>query len=187
LSEALKTTNEERQVLDQAQLRRALIRIAHEILESNPGNTGVNLVGIHTRGVPLAERIAGFIEEIGGRAPSIGQLDIGLYRDDLSRRGRPLMHQTIIPVPLEHQTVILVDDVLFTGRTVRAAMDALNDFGRPRQIRLAVLIDRGHRELPITANYVGKNIPSSLEEQVNVRLEESDGIDQVVLADKGNR
>ena len=162
-------------------MRRALIRIAHEILEGNVGETDVVIVGIHSGGLPLARRLAGFIEEFEGWSPPIGQLDIGLYRDDLSRRGRLVMRPTSIPVPIEGKPVVLVDDVLYKGRTVRAAMDALNDFGRPSRVQLAVLIDRGHRELPIRADYVGKNIPTSHEEHVRVRLEENGVEDEVVL------
>ena len=170
-----------RQVLTAEQMRRALIRIAHEILEGNVGETDVVIVGIHSGGLPLARRLAGFIEEFEGWSPPIGQLDIGLYRDDLSRRGRLVMRPTSIPVPIEGKPVVLVDDVLYKGRTVRAAMDALNDFGRPSRVKLAVLIDRGHRELPIRADYVGKNIPTSHEEHVRVHLEENGVEDEVVL------
>ena len=179
------TTNaaDERRLLDSEQIRRALVRVAHEILERNMGQEAtLVLVGLHTRGVYIARRLAAFIEEFGDVRPPIGQLDIGLYRDDLGRGGRPRMRPTNIPVAIEGQTVILVDDVLYTGRTIRAAMDALNDFGRPRRIQLAVLIDRGHREIPIRADYVGKNVPTSMDEQVEVRLSELDeGADEVVI------
>ena len=170
-----------RQVLDREQMRRALIRIAHEILEGNMREPDIVIVGIHSGGVHLAERTANLIEEFEGKRPPVGQLDIGLYRDDLRRRGRPVMRPTSIPVPIEGRPVVLIDDVLYTGRTVRAAMDALNDFGRPSRVQLAVLIDRGHRELPIRADYVGRNIPTSLDEEVRVHLSETGGDDEVVL------
>ena len=162
-------------------MRRALIRIAHEILEGNMREPEIVIVGIHSGGVHLAQRTAELIEEFEGTRPPVGQLDIGLYRDDLSRRGRPVMRPTNIPVPIEGRPVVLIDDVLYTGRTVRAAMDALNDFGRPSRVQLAVLIDRGHRELPIRADYVGRNIPTSLDEEVRVHLSETGGDDEVVL------
>ena len=168
-------------MLDREQMRRALIRIAHEILEGNMREPDIVIVGIHSGGVHLAQRTADFIEEFEGKRPPVGQLDIGLYRDDLSRRGRPVMRPTSIPVPIEGRPVVLIDDVLYTGRTVRAAMDALNDFGRPSRVQLAVLIDRGHRELPIRADYVGRNIPTSLDEEVRVHLSETGGDDEVVL------
>lgn len=172
---------EPRQVLDAEQMRRALIRVAHEILEGNVREQEIVIVGIHSRGVPLAHRLADFIAEFEGTRPPVGQLDIGLYRDDLHRGGRPVMRPTNIPTPIEGRPVVLVDDVLFTGRTVRAALDALNDFGRPSRVQLAVLIDRGHRELPIRADYVGRNIPTARAEDVRVRLSESDGDDDVLL------
>ena len=168
-------------MLDREQMRRALIRIAHEILEGNMREPDIVIVGIHSGGVHLAQRTADFIEEFEGTRPPIGQLDIGLYRDDLRRRGRPVMRPTSIPVPIEGRPVVLIDDVLYTGRTVRAALDALNDFGRPSRVQLAVLIDRGHRELPIRADYVGRNIPTSLDEEVRVHLSETGGDDEVVL------
>ena len=170
-----------RQVLDSEQMRRALIRIAHEILEGNMREPDIVIVGIHSGGVLLSHRTADFIEKFEGTRPPVGQLDIGLYRDDLRRRGRPVMRPTSIPVPIEGRPVVLIDDVLYTGRTVRAAMDALNDFGRPSRVQLAVLIDRGHRELPIRADYVGRNIPTSLDEEVRVHLSETGGDDEVVL------
>lgn len=172
---------EPRQVLDAEQMRRALIRVAHEILEGNVREQEIVIVGIHSRGVPLAHRLADFIAEFEGARPPVGQLDIGLYRDDLHRGGRPVMRPTNIPTPIEGRPVVLVDDVLFTGRTVRAALDALNEFGRPSRVQLAVLIDRGHRELPIRADYVGRNIPTARAEDVRVRLSESDGDDDVLL------
>ena len=176
---------EERRVLGPDQIKRALTRIAHEVLERNGGAEDVILVGLHTRGVPLAKRLARWISDFGDKSPPVGALDIGLYRDDLSGGARPLMRPTDIPVAVEGRLVVLVDDVLYTGRTIRAAMDALTDFGRPRQIQLAVLIDRGHRELPIRPDYVGKNVPSSLAEEVRVRVAEIDGADEVVLTRKG--
>ena len=171
----------ERVILSEEDIRRALVRIAHEVLERNRGARDVVLVGIHTRGVPLARRLARWIKEFEGQEVPVGELDIGLYRDDLAGGRRPLMRPTHIPVDIEGRRVVLVDDVLFTGRSIRAAMDALTDFGRPRAIQLAVLVDRGHRELPIRPDYVGKNIPTSLDEEVQVRLVETDGVDQVAL------
>ena len=144
------------------------------------------LVGMHTRGVPLAKRLSNLINQFEGNSIPVGSLDIGLYRDDLSGGGRPLMRPTDIPVDIEGSRVVLVDDVLYTGRSIRAAMDALNDFGRPREIQLAVLVDRGHRELPIRADYVGKNVPTSLDEEVRVRMTEIDDQDEVVLMRKGD-
>ncbi len=175
---------EEKQILDSDQVRRALTRIAHEILERNGGAADTILVGIHRRGVPLARRLAQWLKEFEDVSPPVGALDIGLYRDDLSGGARPLMRPTDVPV-IEGRLVVLVDDVLYTGRSIRAAMDALTDFGRPTQIQLAVLIDRGHRELPIRADYVGKNVPTSLDEEVQVRMTEIDGVDEVVLLKRG--
>ena len=176
---------EERTILSAVEIRRALIRIAHEILERNGGVQGVVLVGMHTRGVPLARRLAQWINDSEGEDVTVGTLDIGLYRDDVSGGSRPLMRPTDIPVNIQGQRVVLVDDVLYTGRTIRAAMDALTDLGRPSEIQLAVLVDRGHRELPIRADYVGKNVPTSLEEEVEVRLAETDDVDEVLLLRKG--
>ena len=163
------------------QIRRAIARISHEILERNSGIEHVVLVGMHSRGVPIARRLGEVISQIEQSPIAIGILDIGLYRDDLSENFTQKMRPTDIPVDINHQTVILVDDVLYTGRSIRAAMDALNDLGRPSQIQLAVLVDRGHRELPIRADYVGKNVPTSRDEDVRVRLVESDGVDEVVI------
>ena len=177
----IETATEERGLLDSNEISRALARISHEILERNGGVDGVVLVGIHTRGVPIAKRIAGFVMEFEGTALPVGSLDIGLYRDDVGRGGRRRMLPTDIPFEIEGRHVVLVDDVLYKGRTVRAAMDALNDFGRPLMIQLAVLIDRGHRELPIRPDYVGKNVPTSHDEQIRVRTNETDGFDEVVL------
>ena len=170
-----------RRILTDDEMRRALIRVAHEVMERNGGAEDVVLVGMHTRGVPIARRIAEFVKQFEAVEVPIGLLDIGLYRDDVAAGARPIMRQTLIP-DIQGRTVVLVDDVLFTGRTVRAAMDALTDLGRPSQIQLAVLVDRGHRELPIRADYVGKNVPTSLDEQVYVMLTEIDGTDEVMLA-----
>ena len=178
-------SSEERTILSAVEIRRALTRIAHEILERNGGVQGVVLVGMHTRGVPLAQRLAQWIHESEGEDVAVGALDIGLYRDDVSGGFRPLMRPTDIPVNIQGQRVVLVDDVLYTGRTIRAAMDALTDLGRPSEIQLAVLVDRGHRELPVRADYVGKNVPTSLDEEVEVRLAETDEVDEVVLLRKG--
>jgi len=166
-------------------LERILRRMAHEILEANDGTGNLALVGIHTRGIPLARRLAAQIASIEGGDPvPIGVLDITLYRDDLTTVGsQPVLKATDIQFELEGQTVVLVDDVLFTGRTIRAALDALMDLGRPRRIQLAVVVDRGHRELPIRADYVGKNVPTSPDQDVEVRLEEVDGEDSVMLVD----
>jgi pyrimidine operon attenuation protein / uracil phosphoribosyltransferase len=164
-------------------LRRALTRIAHEILERNGGASDIVLVGIATRGVPIARRLGTLLSTLEDRIVPVGQLDITFYRDDLALRlGQPRVQRTAIPVDISNRTVILVDDVLFTGRTIRAAMDAIIDFGRPRAVQLAVLVDRGHRELPIRADYVGKNVPSSRDEKVRVKLEETDGLDEVIIA-----
>jgi pyrimidine operon attenuation protein/uracil phosphoribosyltransferase len=168
--------------MDAQGIQRALTRIAHEIIEKNKGVQAVALVGIRTRGVPLAIRLAEIIEKIEGRRPPVGVLDITLYRDDLSTLShQPIVHETKLPFVLDDVKIILVDDVLFTGRTVRAALDALIDIGRPTSIQLAVLIDRGHRELPIRADYVGKNVPTSKREVVSVQLASVDSIEQVVL------
>ena len=169
-------------VLDAASIDRSLTRIAHEILERNKTLQGIGLVGVQTRGVPLARRLAVRLGSIEGKAPPVGVLDINLYRDDLSRiADHPILRRTEIPFDLNDAVVILVDDVLFTGRTVRAALDALMDLGRPRQIQLAVLVDRGHRELPVRADFVGKNLPTAETERVDVGLTETDGEDQVAI------
>ena len=172
---------EKTQVLDEAALDRALNRIAHEILEKNGGASDLAFVGLRTRGVTLAQRLAAKIAQIDGATLPVGTLDITLYRDDLGLRGAPVIRGTDIPFSIKNKTVILVDDVLFTGRTVRAALDAIIDLGRPRAIQLAILIDRGHRELPIRPDYVGKNLPTSRRESVAVRLREHDGDDRVVI------
>ena len=163
------------QLLTDDEIRRALKRIAHEICERHHGTDGLVLVGIHTRGGPLAEALAEAIAGIEDDKVSVGYLDIGLYRDDLSKRPGTRLSRTMLPVDLSDRTVILVDDVLYTGRTIRAALDALSDLGRPAAVELAVLVDRGHRQLPIKADYVGKNVPTSLEERVHVKLTEIDG------------
>jgi len=172
---------EKTQVLDEAAVDRALTRIAHEILERNSGARDLAFVGLRTRGVTLAQRLAAKIAKIDGTTLPVGTLDITLYRDDLDMRGAPVIRGTDIPFSVKDKTVILVDDVLFTGRTIRAALDAIIDFGRPQMIQLATLIDRGHRELPIRPDYVGKNLPTSRRESVAVRLREHDGEDRVVI------
>jgi pyrimidine operon attenuation protein/uracil phosphoribosyltransferase len=169
-------------VLTREDIRRAVGRIAHEILERNRGPGGVVLVGMRTRGVPLAARLAAAIYEFEGEAVPVGALDIGLYRDDIpAMELRPQIKPTELPTDIHGKRVVLVDDVLYTGRSIRAALDALIDFGRPASIQLAVLVDRGHRELPIRADYVGKNIPTALGEDVQVLLEETDGRDEVLV------
>lgn len=173
-------------IMDREAVRRALFRIAHEIIEHNQGVDNLALVGIRRRGVPLAARLKEIIKEIEGRDVPMGILDITLYRDDLSSRlEQPLVRSTAVPFTLDEIKVILVDDVLYTGRTIRAALDALMDLGRPQSIQLAVLVDRGHRELPIRADYVGKNVPTSRREVVAVRLDEFDGEDAVVIEEYG--
>jgi len=162
-------------------MKRALTRISHEILERNGGANGVVLVGMHSRGVPLSKRMNSIIENVENRSVEVGALDIGLYRDDIAEKGVLTVRPTDIPTDINGKKIVIVDDVLYTGRSIRAAMDALNDLGRPNQIQLAVLIDRGHRELPIRADYVGKNVPTSREEDVEVRLVEIDGVDEVVI------
>jgi pyrimidine operon attenuation protein/uracil phosphoribosyltransferase len=171
-----------RPVLDSSDVSRALTRIAHEIVERNHGASQLVLLGIPTRGVSLARRIGGRIDEIEGTSTPVGALDVTMYRDDLRMRKVRALEQTVVPTGgVDSKTVVLVDDVLFSGRTVRAALDALSDIGRPRAVQLAVLVDRGHRELPIRADYVGKNLPTSLVETVHVQLADSDGRDGVLL------
>jgi len=179
----------EKILLTSREIERALARISHEIVERNKGAEDVVLVGMRTRGVPLAKRIAEIIEGFEGTSIPVGTLDIGLYRDDISPSElKPATQShTDIPTSITDRRVILVDDVLYTGRSIRAAMDALMDMGRPRYIQLAVLIDRGHRELPIRADYVGKNIPSSTDEDIQVQLEEIDGVDEVIIGSLANR
>ena len=170
------------QVLDEAALERALTRIAHEIVEKSGGTEGLAFVGLHTRGVTLARRLAQRVAGIDGVTVPVGTLDITLYRDDLGLKAdQPVVRSTDIPFAVKGKTIVLVDDVLFTGRTIRAALDAIMDHGRPRMIQLAVLIDRGHRELPIRPDYVGKNLPTSRRERVAVLLREHDGEDRVVI------
>lgn len=178
------TLMEKTELMDEDGIRRALTRIAHEIVEKNRGVDDLMLVGIRSRGVPIAERIAAEIKNIEGVRPPVGILDITLYRDDLSTMAyQPVVRPTTMPVDISGKTIILTDDVLFTGRTIRAALDALIDMGRPHIIQLAVLIDRGHRELPIRADYVGKNVPTALKETVSVKLKETDGSDRVMLSE----
>jgi pyrimidine operon attenuation protein/uracil phosphoribosyltransferase len=172
----------EKVILTADDIRRTLARIAHEIIERNKTLDELLLVGIHTRGVPLAYRLADSIKRFEGTRIPVGALDISPYRDDLSTIAmKPVVHSTDIPTDVNNRSVILVDDVLFTGRSIRAAMDAIIDRGRPRLIQLAVLIDRGHREIPIRADYVGKNVPSSRHEEIQVHLVETDGCDKVVI------
>ena len=169
-------------LMSDAEMRRAIARIAHEIVEQNKGCQDLVLMGMQTRGVPLARRIADAIHSFEGEQVPAGALDIGLYRDDLQQLGvMPRLRPSDIPVSLEGKRVVLVDDVLYTGRSIRAALDALIDFGRPQQIKLAVLVDRGHRELPIRADFVGKNIPTAPAENVQVLVAEIDGCDEVIL------
>ena len=176
----------EKVVLERDDLRRTLRRIAHEIAEKNPVPDGLAIVGIHTRGALLARRLHALLGEMTESEVPIGDLDISFYRDDVgaqSPASQPVVHSSHIDFDVAERTVVLVDDVLFTGRTVRAAIDALFDYGRPERVQLAVLCDRGHRELPIRPDYVGKNLPTSREERVNVRLEEVDGVDQVTISE----
>ncbi|AAT88956.1 transcriptional regulator [Leifsonia xyli subsp. xyli] len=179
-----------RVVLQQADISRALTRISHEILESNRGIDGLAILGIPTRGVVLARRIAESIqrieqEAVGASADIVGALDVTMYRDDLARNPTRAPQPTSLPGPIDGKTVVLVDDVLFSGRTIRAALDALSDLGRPRAVRLAVLVDRGHRELPIRADFVGKNLPSAASERIFVRFAEVDGQDAVTIEEGG--
>ena len=174
-------------VMDADRIGRTLTRIAHEVVERNKSVGGLAIVGVRTRGVHIARRLATSLLEITGEEVPTGSLDITLYRDDLMRHTvgpQPLVRRTEIPFSIDDRKILLVDDVLYTGRTVRAALDALIDFGRPRSIQLVVLVDRGHRELPVKADYVGKNLPTSLEESVQVRLQESDGLDEVVMLEE---
>ena len=169
-------------VLQQADITRALTRISHEILESNRGSSDLILLGIPTRGVILANRLGVILDDIEPGAGLVGALDVTMYRDDLAKNPTRAPSPTSIPARgIDGKTIVLVDDVLFSGRTIRAALNAINDLGRPRAVRLAALVDRGHRELPIRADFVGKNLPSSLAERINVRLEEIDGTDEVTI------
>ena len=170
-------------IMDEAAISRAITRIAHEILEHNEGAEHVALVGVVRRGVPLAKRIAEQIYQIEGVKVPFGSLDISFYRDDVTRAIAPVLHGTNIPFSVDGENIVLVDDVLYTGRTVRAALDALMDYGRPSSVQLAVMVDRGHRELPIRADYVGKNVPSSREEDVRVSVSSLDGTDSVEIWD----
>jgi pyrimidine operon attenuation protein/uracil phosphoribosyltransferase len=172
-------------ILDRDDLRRTLVRIGHEIVEKNGGGRSVAIIGIHSRGAFLARRLQTLIEEFTGGQVPLGEIDISFYRDDVGARppsDQPIVHSSRIEFPLEQMTVVLVDDVLYTGRTARAAIEALFDYGRPAKVQLAVLVDRGHRELPIRPDYVGKNLPTSPEERVYVRVEEQDGVDEVEIA-----
>src|SRR5919202_2239824 len=171
----------EKKLLGADDIRRAVARLAHEVVERNQGVEALVLVGLRTRGIPLARRVQQRIREFEGVEVPLGELDITLYRDDVHQRAPRTLSPTSIPVDIADQTLVLVDDVLYTGRTIRAALDALIDLGRPRAIQLLCLIDRGHRELPIRPDYVGKNVPTSQREKVAVRLEEIDGVDEVVL------
>jgi pyrimidine operon attenuation protein/uracil phosphoribosyltransferase len=181
-------TSSAKVVLDAEAIKRTLTRIAHEIVEGNPDLERVALVGIHTRGVPLAQRLRRRIGEFTGTEPALGQLDITFHRDDVHVRGgeppqhaQPLVRSTTLDFPLEGMTCVLVDDVIYTGRTIRAAIDALFDYGRPARVQLAVVADRGHRELPIRPDYVGKNLPTARDERIQVELVEVDEIDRVLL------
>ena len=175
----------EKTVLDREDVRRTLVRIAHEIVE-NTGGEGVAVVGIHRRGAVLAARVRDLVAELVGEPVPLGDIDISFYRDDVSlRKSQPTVHASHIDFAVEDATVVLVDDVLYTGRTVRAGIDALFDYGRPSKVQLAVLADRGHRELPIRPDYVGKNLPTARDERVNVRVQELDGVDEVAIADAG--
>ena len=179
----------ERVVLDRDDLRRTLVRIAHEIVEKNPESESIALVGIHTRGAVLARRLHALVGELGGAEVPLGDLDISFYRDDIGDRepgAQPVVHSSHLDFDLDGRTVVLVDDVMFTGRTARSAIDALFDYGRPERVQLAVLADRGHRELPIRPDYVGKNLPTARDERVYVRLEEVDGLDEVTIERVGD-
>ena len=171
-------------ILTASALERALNRIAHEIVERNDDSRNVTLVGVQQGGVYLAGRLAGILGGIWGHAVPVGSLDVSMHRDDLNHQLAPKVHPTVIPFDVTAKTVVLVDDVLYSGRTTRAAMDALNDFGRPRRVQLAVLVDRGHRELPIKPDFVGKNVPTALNERINVQLREAGGEDVVYLERK---
>jgi len=175
----------EKVVLDREDIRRTLVRIAHEIVEKTGGER-IAVVGIHRRGAVIAGRVRELVESLIGSPVPLGDLDISFYRDDVAMRGperQPVVHSSHIEFPLDGMTVVLVDDVLYTGRTVRAAIEALFDYGRPERVQLAVLADRGHRELPIRPDYVGKNLPTARAERVNVRVEEVDGVDEVTISE----
>jgi pyrimidine operon attenuation protein/uracil phosphoribosyltransferase len=170
-----------KELLDAEGLSRTLSRIAHEIIERNDDLTRLALVGIRTRGVPLAERLAALIEERSGEEVALGAVDITHHRDDVEPGAQPVVHETALDLPLRGTTVVLVDDVLYTGRTIRAAIETLFELGRPARVQLAVLVDRGHRELPIRPDYVGKNLPTARSERIQVELEETDGADRILL------
>ena len=172
-------------IMDEKAIGRAITRISHEIIERNKGIQDIVLVGIKTRGIYIAQRLAERLKQLEDIDVPVGELDITLYRDDVKDMEEPELHSSDVPVSIEGKEVILVDDVLYTGRTIRAAMDAVMDLGRPRKISLAVLVDRGHRELPIRADYVGKNIPTSKTEEIIVEMEERDGADRIMIS-KGN-
>ncbi len=174
---------QERQLMNQDDMRRVIRRMSHEIVERNRGAEGLMLVGLQRRGVPIAQRLAAAISEFEKVDVPVGALDINLYRDDLTSRPQPLVRPTELPISVEGLVVVLVDDVFYTGRTTRAALNALMDLGRPRQVQLAVMVDRGHRELPIRADYVGKNVPTALNEEIQVRVTEFDGVEEVVLVE----
>lgn len=175
-----------KEVVDAVTMKRALTRITYEIIERNRGIEDLVLIGIKTRGIYIAQRIAERLKQLEDIEVPVGELDITLYRDDKKAEEDPEIHSSDIPVSLEGKEVILIDDVLFTGRTIRAALDAVMDFGRPRKISLAVLVDRGHRELPIRADFVGKNIPTALTEQIIVEMEETDGNDRIMITKENN-
>ena len=184
----MSTTEAERVLLNEDDLQRTLRRIAHEIVESHPDISALALVGIYTRGVTIAQRLRGLIEQFAGAAPATGALDITFYRDDVAVRTgeqrahpQPVVKATRLDFPIDGRSVVLVDDVLFTGRTIRSAIEALFGYGRPERVQLAVLVDRGHRELPIRPDYVGKNLPTARSERVNVQLSEVDDVDRIVL------
>ena len=179
--------NSEKVVLDRDDFRRTLVRIAHEIVEKNAGSDGLALVGIHTRGAVIARRLHALVGELSGDDVPLGDIDISFYRDDVAdreHRDAPVVHSSHLDFDLGSRTVVLVDDVLFTGRTARAAIEALFDYGRPRRVQFAAIVDRGHRELPIRPDYVGKNLPTSRTERVYVRVEESDGVDEVTISER---
>jgi pyrimidine operon attenuation protein/uracil phosphoribosyltransferase len=180
--------DDEKVVLDSEDMRRTLVRIAHEVIERTSGSD-LAIVGIHRRGAVLAARVHALVSELVGAPIPLGDIDISFYRDDLGMRGpagSPVVHASHIEFPIDGMTVVLVDDVLYTGRTVRAAIEALFDYGRPRRVQLAVLSDRGHRELPIRPDYVGKNLPTAQADRVNVRVEEVDGVDEVTISSSGS-
>jgi pyrimidine operon attenuation protein / uracil phosphoribosyltransferase len=175
----------ERVLMTAEDLRRAIVRIAHEIVEAHRGSHDLVLIGMRTRGVPIARRLANIIEEVEGAQVAVGSLDIGLYRDDLPSRGVAVqIAPSEIPTDINGKRVVLVDDVLYTGRSIRAALDAVMDFGRPQRIQLAILVDRGHRELPIRPDYVGKNVPTARNDDIQVRLTERDGRDEVAIVSR---